>query len=414
MKDTLQKSPISAAPLLHNRDFLLASTARFAAAVGYGAVVVSIMLDLQSSIAGRTGVWAVTAFLLVSTIPTVLVTPWAGRLADTRDSRTLAVTTSLVSAAAVVAMALSILWLGNYVPALFVLTVVLESAQAVAAPTWQALLPRIVGEDRTPRAMGSMQATLMLAQLAGPAVGGILVGAGGMALSFWTAGVGYVLLAVGAAAIRTRRSLAGTHDGGAPRLLDGLRILNRDAMLWAVMVGVLFVILAAEAVNVLEIFLARETLGATPAEYGFLAAAMGVGLVGGSMAAGRIVTEATRIVVFVVSIAGTAAGLVLMGMAPTLPFLYLYSAFVGAWIGALNATFGALLIMRTPEAQRGQVSAVANGLTRGVSIASLGLGGLLVSIFDPRLAFVACGAATMAVAVVLAVVIARVHRAPAR
>lgn len=410
MKDMFQKTPGTSPTLLHSRDFVLAASARFAAAVGYGAVVVSILLELQTTIAGPSGVWAVTGFLLLSTIPMVLVAPWAGRLADTRDSRVLAVTTSLVSAGAAVAMALSLAWLPNFMPALFVLIVVLETAQAVAAPTWSALLPRIVGEDRTPRALGTMQATLMLAQLAGPAVGGILVGAGGLALSFWLAGGCYGLLAVGAVIIRTRRAPVRGHDDATPRLLDGLRVLNKDILVKAALVGVLFVVLAAEAINILQIFLARETLGASAAEYGFLAAAMGAGLVSGALVAGRITTESMRVTVFVISIAGTAAGLILMGTAPGMGLLYAYSVLVGGWIGALNATFGALLMLRTREEQRGQVSAMANGLTRAVSVASLGLGGILGSLFTPRAGFLACGVAMMAVAVVLGVVMARVWR----
>ena len=167
----------------------------------------------------------------------------------------------------------------------------LEAAIAVSTPTWSALLPRIVGEEDTPRALGSMQATLMLAQLAGPALGGILVGAGGLAASFWTAAACYGLLALGARLIRTRRAPSALHDAATPRLLDGLRLLNRDKLMWALLVGTMFVVLAAEAINVLEVFLARVALGASPAEYGFLAAAMGAGMVGGSLAAGRITTE---------------------------------------------------------------------------------------------------------------------------
>ena len=414
MKQTLQKLVIvRPAPLLRNRDFLLAGTARFIAAVGYGAVVVSVMLHLQSTLTGRAGVWAVAAYLLLSTLPTVLLAPWAGRLVDTRDSRTLAIASSLLAAAAVAAMAACVGLLADYVPALFALTLVLEAAIAVSTPTWSVLLPRIVGEENTPRALGSMQATLMLAQLAGPALGGILVGAGGLAASFWTAAACYGLLALGARLIRTRRAPSALHDAGTPRLLDGLRLLNRDKLMWALVVGTMFVVLAAEAINVLEVFLARVALGASPAEYGFLAAAMGAGMVGGSLAAGRITTERMRVGVFVLSIAGTGAWLVLMGTAPQLALLYVYAAAVGAWVGALNATFGALLLLRTPEQQRGQVSAMANGLTRAVSIGALGVGGILGSLFDPRLGFAVCGAATLAVAAGTAVVIARAYRTAA-
>ncbi|GAP56980.1 hypothetical protein AHiyo6_35450, partial [Arthrobacter sp. Hiyo6] len=42
------------APLWRNRDFLLAGVARFMAAAGMGAVVVSVMLHLQSTAASGT------------------------------------------------------------------------------------------------------------------------------------------------------------------------------------------------------------------------------------------------------------------------------------------------------------------------------------------------------------------------
>ena len=64
-------------------------------------------------------------------------------------------------------MGLGMQYLDNYLPVLFAMTFLLDAAQAVAGPTWQALLPRIVGEERTPRAMGTMQATIMIAGMAG-------------------------------------------------------------------------------------------------------------------------------------------------------------------------------------------------------------------------------------------------------
>ncbi|HEY8296291.1 MAG TPA: MFS transporter, partial [Micrococcaceae bacterium] len=336
-----------------NRDFLIASAARFTAAVGYGAVVVSILLHIQSNLGdSRHGAWSVTGFLLVATLPMVLLAPWAGRLADTHDSRLLATVASMASALAVAAMAVSMQLFTDYLPALYLLTFVLEAALAVAGPTWQALLPRIVGEERTPRAMGSMQATLMLAQMVGPAAGGILVGQGGTQFSFWMAGACYLLLTAGALSIRTRREHSAENAGRSkPRLLDGLRVLNGDSLLWSLLVGTMFIILAGEAINVLEIFLARETLGANKAQYGLLSAVMALGLVAGSLAAGAIVTENLRLMVFLASVTATSVALILMGLAPTLVMLFVFSAMAGVAIGALNATFGALIMMRTPEGE---------------------------------------------------------------
>lgn len=141
---TLPADGLPARPLWRNRDFVLASSARFAATAGLGAVVVSVMLHLQNlAAAGRTpvaGPWLVAAYLLCSALPLVLLAPWAGRLADTRDSRALATAASVVSAAAVAGMGLGTQFVDNHVPVLFAMTFLLDAAQAVAGPTWQALL----------------------------------------------------------------------------------------------------------------------------------------------------------------------------------------------------------------------------------------------------------------------------------
>ena len=204
MKQILHNMPGAsgaAQPLWRNRDFVLASSARFIATAGMGAVIISVMLHLQNlAAAGQTAVagpWLVAAYLLCSALPLVLLAPWAGRLADTRDSRTLATASSVVSAAAVAGMGLGMQYLDNYLPVLFAMTFLLDTAQAVAGPTWQALLPRIVGEERTPRALGTMQATIMIAGMVGPAAGGLLSGWGGSGLVFAVASGCYLAMGAG-------------------------------------------------------------------------------------------------------------------------------------------------------------------------------------------------------------------------
>ncbi|BCW72668.1 hypothetical protein NicSoilB8_37120 [Arthrobacter sp. NicSoilB8] len=409
MKHILHKlaGPAAAAqPLWRNRDFLIASTARFVATAGMGAVVVSVMLHLQNAAAaGDTpvaGPWLVAAYLLCSALPLVLLAPWAGRLADTRDSRTLATAASAVSAAAVAGMGVGLQYVENYLPVLFAMTFVLDAAQAVAGPTWQALLPRIVGEGRTPRAMGTMQATIMIAGMAGPAAGGLLSGWGGAGLVFSVASGCYVAMGLGALLIRTRRGTAAERAGRAkPALLDGLRLIRRDSLVWALVLGAMFFIVVGEATNVLEVFLARGELGATETQYGLLAAAFGLGMAAGAAMAGRIKTPRLRLRVLLASMAVTSACLVLTGVVPSVELLLVAYTATGAACGVLNACFGAIAILRIPEEGRGQAMAIVGGMTRAVSIGALALGGLLGALVPVRVSFVLTGAVGVLVALTL-------------
>ena len=112
--------------------------------------------------------------------------------------------------------------------------------------------------------MGTMQATIMIAGMAGPAAGGLLSGWGGTGLVFTVASGCYVAMGLGALLIRTRRGTAAERAGQAkPALLDGLRLIRRDSLVWALVLGAMFFIVVGEATNVLEVFLARDELGAT-------------------------------------------------------------------------------------------------------------------------------------------------------
>ncbi|MCB5293027.1 hypothetical protein BJQ90_02472 [Arthrobacter sp. SO3] len=410
MEKALQAAPgvaQPAPPLWRNRDFVLASSARFIATAGMGAVIISVMLHLQNlAAAGPTpvaGPWLVAAYLLCSALPLVLLAPWAGRLADTRDSRTLATASAVVSAAAVAGMGLGMQTLDNYLPVLFAMTFLLDAAQAVAAPTWQALLPRIVGEERTPRALGTMQATIMIAGMVGPAAGGLLSGWGGSGLVFCVASSCYLAMAAGAMLIRTRRGTAAERAGkDRPALLDGLRLIRRDGLVWALVLGALFFITVGEATNVLEVFLARDELGASEMQYGLLAASFSLGMASGAALAGRIGTPPARLRALLVAMALTSAFLGIMALVPSMELLFFAYTAMGAACGVLNACFGAIAILRIPESGRGQAMAIIGGLIRSVSIGALALGGLLGALLPIRMSFLLAGATGVLAALAVA------------
>jgi len=410
MGDTAGRSPALIhldSPLWRNRDFVLASSARFTAAAGMGAVVVCVLLHLQAATAAGgipvPGPWLVAAYLLCSALPLVVLAPWAGRLADTRDSRTLATAASAVSAAAVAGMGLGIQYLDNHIPLLFALTFVLDACQAVAAPTWQALLPRIVGEERTPRAVGTMQATIMIAGMAGPAAGGVLSGWGGSAPVFTVASACYLAMGVGAMLIRTRRGTAAERAGRQlPALMDGFRLIRRDSLVWALVLGALFFIAVGEATNVLEVFLVRGEMGATETEYGLLVASFAVGMAAGAALAALIQTPHVRLRALLGAMALTSAVLAVIGLVPTVEIMFVAYTAMGVFCGVLNGCFGAIVILRMPEAGRGQAMSMIGGLTRAVSVAALALGGLLGALLPVRSGFLLIGGTGAVVSLAIA------------
>ena len=180
----------------------------------------------------------------------------------------------------------------------YLLVVVLQCGQAVAGPTWGALIPRIVGDGEVGRVLALQQSLLAVTAVAGAALAGLVVGAHGTAAALWLDAATFGGLLVAAALVRTRRGgrpAGGPADRTAaasprPRTLDGLRVLRRDRLVWLVFAWTVPFVIVLEGVNVVEVFLVRDDLGASATAYGVLQGFFGAGAVAGSWLAGRCVS----------------------------------------------------------------------------------------------------------------------------
>src|SRR4051794_18843375 len=169
-----------------HRDLRIAGGAKALSLLGDEIALVALLLHVHDLGAGARGV---TLLLISAAVPTVLLAPWAGRLVDRVDSRTLLVGSAAAQAAVCTALAFAgPLWL------VYLLVVALQAGQAVANPTWQALVPRIVGEPGVGRAIGATQALSTLAAVAGAPLGGLLSGAGGQRLPLLVDAASFLVL----------------------------------------------------------------------------------------------------------------------------------------------------------------------------------------------------------------------------
>jgi len=156
-----------------------------------------------------------------------------------------------------------------------------------------------------------------------------------------------------------------------------------------------------EATNVVEVFLVRDALHGTAAQYGLIGMVAGAGIVIGSLLGGRDTTLAGR-VRWIVLAAAQALMASLAGLAPSAAVLAVAWLLLGLANGILNTSTSTLLMTRTPEATRGQVTAAATDAARGSSIAALLVGGLAGGVLGPRVTFLLAGDCALVVAGALA------------
>jgi MFS family permease len=343
----------SFAPFRHRR-FTLLWTGAFVSNIGtwMETIGVGILVTTATGKAGWTGLVAAAGFL-----PTALLSPLGGALADRVPRRTLLIATTsfqIVFAGLLTVVAS----LGDPSPSLVTLIVLgAGCANAVGFPAFQAMLPDLVPRDDVPGAVALSSAQWNLGRVIGPALAGLVIGLGGYELAFLLNTLSFfAVLAVVASFRLPAVSPSGLSIVGSIR--EGARFVRSDAALRFV-VGCMALnsLLAAPFIALipavaLDLF-HEEKLGTAA-----LVTAQGVGAVVMGLALatlfGRFGTRRVlQAVLFTLPVA-----LVLYALAPTLPLAVVAIFTVGAlYLGSLSS-FTTVAQLRAPAELRGRVVSV--------------------------------------------------------
>jgi MFS family permease len=394
-------------------DVYIAALAR--AVSGCGDMLAATALALILVARGESGL-AVAGILLAAAVPLVAIGPFAGRLADRVDSRTLIVSVGLAQAAICVALAFATQ------PILIItLVAMLAIGLAVTSPTMSALTPLMVGRQNLARAGGISQTAATIGMLVAPALGGVLVGAFGSRVPLLIDAGTYLSIPIAGLLIRTRRGgrfrtvpAATSADAAAPGTPDRRQPVFRmrsDALLWPLMVMIGAVVGAISAVNVIDVFFIRQTLHASATVYGLVGAVWIVGMVFGAVVWGRQrrddvgTAKALLLTNFATGVAITVAGLM-----PHVGWVVPLWLLGGILNGMENVAIGVILGARVPPEVRGHASAMFNSIASGANAFGYLAGGVLLAVASPRLLVVGCGLAGVAAAAIFGLPLARAMR----
>ena len=135
-------------------------------------------------------------------LPTVLLSPLAGVLADRVDRLRLIRSTQMV--AMTQAALLALLTYGGFITieALFLLTAVLGAANALNQPARLALVPNLIEQASLPSALAINSLSFNGARFAGPAAAGLLIHYGGFGFAFAVNAVTYLAFIAALAQLR--------------------------------------------------------------------------------------------------------------------------------------------------------------------------------------------------------------------
>ena len=398
-------------PVARNRDFLVSVAGRCASRFGDEVAIVALTLRLQSAGARP---YLVAVLLAAGLVPMIAAARPAGRVADSMDSRRVLVTASVVQACCCVPLIFT-----RQAVAMIALVALLGTGAAFSQATWQALIPRVAGEENIAAATALQQTAFTCSLILAPAVAGILAGAFGTGVPLALDAVTFGAMAVAALAVRTRRGgtrahgaavahgaaqahgAAPAHGSAGPERAGGWAALRRDPLLAPLIAGLAAFVLLGLMVNVVGVFLVRETMHASAAWYGGLEAITMIGLAGGVLACGRVTTDAGRARAVAAGAAMMSLAMVGYGAAPAVLVLVPLSVLAGVGNGMVNVCVATLVTTRTEERMRGRVAAAMGAVLNTASVGSLAAGGALAAVLDPRQIYLLAGVLGCAVTAVL-------------
>jgi MFS family permease len=305
---------------------------------------------------------------------------------------------------AIVAVPLALV--GAPVPTIL-LFLVLAAFNAAVRPATNALVPAIVGEDRSAHGYARVALGQNIGWIAGPAAGGLLTAAFGTTTALLIDAATFLALAGACFLLRTRRMPADEHEDGeratgrAARRV-GFQLLWRDRVLRVVLAVSAISIACAVLDNVAAPFRFIDQLGTTATGYGVYLTLWGVGALAGSQLPPRVPVAHARLVPAVGNLL-CSLGIAGIGVAPSVAVAFLASAAGGVGNGMANVSQNALIGRRVPDHQRGRAFAASGAVMQTATGVGTAAGGPLVATLQADVAmtvFGGLGAVAAAVGVI--------------
>lgn len=364
-------------------------------------------------LAARHGATGVGLVLLANTIPRFLG-PVAGALADRADRRRLMLACEIGQGALMALIAITLPSLG----VLLALVAGMGLCATLFGPASTSVLPALVGPAALTRANAMLGTALNLQVTAGPALGGLLVAAGGTRTALAADAATFAVSALLLTRLPSLR--AGRAPGPATGVIAdtraGLAYVTREPVPRALVVALLIYVAFAAVDNVALLFLVRDHLGGSTADFGFAQAAFGGGMLAASLGLGVVRRAPRPARLLLGGLVVGSVGATATALAPVLGLAAAGQVIAGAGNGIDNIALASLVQLVVPTALLGRVWGVVGSAAQAGSGVAYAAGGPLVALTSPQTAFLVGGLGSLLALPVLASALRRPVRssAPAR
>lgn len=295
-------------------------------------------------------------------LPVLLISPFAGVLADRLPKRILLMATQ--AAAMITACMLGVLAVTGTVQLwhIYVLTFLFGTAAAIDTPARHAFVNEMIGPERLVNAVSLNSASFNLARMIGPAVAGVLIAVLGDGVS----ATGWVILLNGASFIAVLISLKQMRTEelhptpplkrGPGQLRDAARYILTRADIMVVMGVVSFAGTFGLNFQMTTALMATDVYDKGAGEYGVLGSILAIGSLTGALLGARRTSTRQRLVI--VSGLTFGAAVMVAGLMPTYATFALFLPVAGVLAMTMITAANSFVQLAVRDDMRGRVMAI--------------------------------------------------------
>jgi MFS family permease len=328
-------------------------------------------------------------------IPILVLSPWAGTIADRVDRRRLVLVTQLV-AAGLSAVLAALAWADSAGAAVVIaFSLLLGVTSAFSAPASQALIVQLVDEKDVPQAVALNSMTYNIARALGPVTAAAVISLAGIPPAFALNALSYLVLVVALFMVTPRPQ---ERDERAS-LRESFDLIRQEPMLGAYLLIVMAVGFASDPINTLAPAFA-DAFGRSDTMAGVIVGVFGAGAVTAAFVVAGSVAGSRRRMAGTLTLLGL--GVIAFSLTPWL-LLALVPLFIGGFgYLASNTAATTRLQLGVAEWQRGRIMALWSIAFLGMRpLASL-LDGVIADVAGVRVAGVVLALPALAGAAAIA------------
>lgn len=388
-----------------NKNFFLLWTGKIVSQVGdkfYGIALAWWILQKTHSPA------TMGFFMAASTLPGLLLGPFAGTLIDRWNRKHIIIISDIVRGLLVVVTALLSTWDVLALWHIFLASIIISLASAFFDPTAQAIIPQLVTKDQLSKANALGEMVTAFSTIIGPIFGAMSVSLLGFTWVFLMNGLSYLISAFFECFI----TFSKTHDSHIRQnslwfeMKEGVKFLFHRPNLILIISIIGITHLFVGCLMVVLPFLAKELGDNSVQNLGNLEMMLGVGMFLGATYIHRKIKNITKeknlfYIILLMGVLFASIGVARAMVGLSLPPYMLLVFLIGTAIANASIYWRSLLQLHTPDTMTGRIFSISS-MVGNVSLPlSYGLFGLLLNYLSISLLMLISGACLLLVGTTL-------------